>query len=98
MFVIDYLRYLLGFRHKVYALRKKYDHMREHADRQRNSQKRLAALRILDQVEPSLVMLEEQNISGFERGRLARYVVQGVENARRVLNEKFSSENSMKRR
>jgi len=97
MGIIDYLSYLLSYRHKVYALRKKYDRIRERADRQKNAQKRIGALHVLDQVEPTLVMLEEQNISGFERGRLARYVMQGIENSMRILEEKYSSETSRKR-
>lgn len=87
MGVLDYLRYLFSYRHGIYKLRKRYDHVREKADTQ-SASKRLAALRALDQVEPTLVMLEEQNISGFERGRLVRYVMQGITNAERIIKEK----------
>ncbi len=87
MGILDYLRYMFSYRRKVYTLRRRYDRAREKADKQKNTQKRLAALRALDQVEPTLVMLEEQNISRFDRGRLALYVIQGIENSRRMLKE-----------
>lgn len=91
MGILDYLRYILSYQHSVYSLRKKYDRIREHADKQAGT-KRMAALRALDQVEPTLVMLEEQNISRFDRGRLARYVMQGIESARSIMKEKYPLE------
>lgn len=91
MGILNYIRFLLSYRHSVYKLRKKYDHIREKADRQ-TATKRLASLRALDQVEPTLVMLEEQSISAFDRSRLARFVTQGIENAERILKEKYAAE------
>jgi len=91
MGILNYVRFLLSYRYSVYKLRRRYDRMREKADRQAAA-KRLPALRALDQVEPTLVMLEEQNISSFDRSRFASYVTQGIKNAERILKEKYVAE------
>lgn len=83
--IFGYFRFLFSYRHKVYSLRKRYDRTRERADKIRNAEKRLYALRILDQIEPTLVMLEEQRVSRFERGRMVRYVNGGINQARAVI-------------
>lgn len=80
--IIGYVGFLVSYRHKIYALRKRYDRMRERVDKLRNAEKRLYALKILDQIEPTLVMLEEQRVSRFERSRMIRYVNNGVKQAR----------------
>lgn len=77
--------FLFSYRRRVYLLRKRYDRIREKADKERNSEKRLSALRILDHVEPTLIMLEEQNVSRFERGRMIRYVKSGIAQAKSSL-------------
>ncbi len=87
--VFGYLRYLLSYRRKVVSLRKKYDRVREKADKIGNSEKRTQVLRILDQVEPTLVMLEEQRISAFERGRMRRSVEQGIVSAKASIKQKY---------
>lgn len=69
-----FIPYLFSYRRKVFKIRKKYDRLREKADKQKNAQKRLSTLKILDNAERILVMLEEQRISRFERGRMMRQV------------------------
>ncbi len=76
------------FKGAIYSLRKKYDRIREKADRLENRQKRIAVLKMLDQVEPTLIMLEERDISMIERNRMIRYVKSGIQNAKDVLNQK----------
>jgi len=85
MGILDSIKFLFSRRHHIYVLRRKYDRIREKAVR--HSSNRLEALKILDQVEPTLVMLEEQNISAFERRRLAVYVTQGIRNAEYALKQ-----------
>ncbi len=87
--IAGYISFLLSYRHKVFALRKKYDRVRERADKIRNAEKRLYALKILDQIEPTIVMLEEQRVSRFERGRMIRYVNSGIKQARSVIKGKM---------
>lgn len=84
MFLLD----ILFGRRKVYRLRKKYDRMREKADRIKSREMRLPILRVLDQVEPTLVMLEEQKVSRFERARMMKYVGSGIREAKRVMEQK----------
>lgn len=87
MFLIDFL---LG-RKKVYRLRKSYDRAREKADKLER-RARLPVLRVLDQVEPTLVMLEEQKISRFERARMTRYVEAGVREAKKMMEEESAAQ------
>ena len=83
--IVGYVGFLVSYRHKIYSLRKRYDRTRERADKMRNAEKRLYALKILDQIEPTLVMLEEQRVSRFERGRMVRYVNNGIKQAQGVV-------------
>jgi hypothetical protein len=85
--IAGYLGFLLSYRRKVFLLRKKYDRIREKADRIRSAEKRLAVLKILDHIEPTLIMLEEHKISRFERGRMFNMVRDGVGQAKRELKE-----------
>jgi hypothetical protein len=87
--IAGYVGFLFSYRHKVYSLRKRYDRVRERADKMRNAEKRLYALKILDQIEPTLVMLEEQRVSRFERGRMIRSVNSGIKQARGVIKGKM---------
>lgn len=76
---------LFTFAGRIYRLRKKYDRVRERADREDDYEKKLTALKILDHAEPTLVLLEEQKISRFDRGRLVATVDSGIEQAKAVL-------------
>ena len=90
--VIGYVSFLFSYRHKIYSLRKRYDRARERADKIRNAEKRLHTLRILDQVEPTLVLLEEQRVSRFERGRMVRYVNSGINQAKAAVKGKLQAQ------
>lgn len=74
-------------RNPVPGLRKKYDRLRERADRAKDRATRLEALRILDQVEPTLVALEEQEQPKFERRRMLGYVKSGLGRAGEAFSE-----------
>ena len=93
MFIIDII---LGKR-KIYRLRKKYDRVREKADKIKSRELRLPILRVLDQVEPTLVMLEEQRVSRFERARMMKYVEAGIREAKRIMEAKHAEQKALKR-
>lgn len=86
--ITGYISFRLSKRYKIYKLRKRYDKAREKADKIRDAKRRAAILSVLDQVEPSIIILEEQNVSRFERGRMMRYVATGTRKARQMLREK----------
>jgi hypothetical protein len=77
---------ILGiFGGKVYRLRRKYDRVREKADRLSDRSRKLKALHILDGVETTLVTLEEQKLTRFDRRRMIFNVREGVEQAKTIL-------------
>ena len=85
--VIDFIRFLFNPRRKIYKLRKDYDRVRERADKIRQREKRLSVLTVLDQLESTLVILEEQNVSRFERHRMAGYVKSGLAKAKTIMKQ-----------
>lgn len=86
MSVFSFLSYLVSYRRKIFKLRKKYDRTREKADKTKDRESRLSALKVLDQIEPTLIILEEQKVSRFERSKMFRFVNAGVEEAKTILN------------
>jgi hypothetical protein len=77
---------------KVYKLRRKYDRLRERTDKISDREKKVKILRFLDQIEPTLVILEEQNLSRFEKRRMMHYVNNGIKQAKKMLEEKEREE------
>ncbi len=75
-------------RNPVPGLRKKYDRLRERADKIKDRNIMLRLLRMLDQLEPTLIALEEQEQPKFERRRMASYVRDGLEQVQDTLKEK----------
>ena len=75
-------------RKNVYKLRKEYDRIREKADKEPDMNKRFAVLHLLDSIEPTLVVLEEQILSNLERKRMINYVDQRLKKARTMLKER----------
>jgi hypothetical protein len=63
----------------VVKLRKKYDRLREKTDRLKEKNQKLQILRYLDQLEPTLIALEEQEQPKFEKRRMVSYVRDGLE-------------------
>ncbi|MBI4018085.1 MAG: hypothetical protein HY368_00575 [Candidatus Aenigmarchaeota archaeon] len=85
MGVRDFLLGLMGFP-KIYRLRRRYDRVRERADKKlRNRVLRYQILSVLDAVEPHLETLEEQKLSRYERKRLIGYVEAGVAKAKSMI-------------
>lgn len=87
MGVLDAIAFLFSYRRKVYKIRKSYDRVREKTDKIKDPVKRTYILKSLDQVEPSLIVIEEQRLSRFERARMMLYVKQGIEQARQLMRE-----------
>ena len=81
---------VLGILHKnpIPSLRKKYDRAREKSDKIKDKNKKLQLLRLLDQLEPTLIALEEQDQPKFERRRMASYVRDGVDQINDMLSQK----------
>jgi hypothetical protein len=88
MSIFDRISGLFSYRRRIFSLRKKYDRVRERTDKEKDATKRLTVLRILDQAEPTLTMLEEQNISRFERGRMMKTVEAYIEQAKSGLKKR----------
>ncbi|MBI2579330.1 MAG: hypothetical protein HYW27_00330 [Candidatus Aenigmarchaeota archaeon] len=86
--IVGPVAFLFSTRRKVYKLRRKYDKLREKADKTRDRQKRSAVLSVLDQIEPNIVILEEQNVSRFERGRMMNFAKSGLRKAEEILKDK----------
>ncbi|MBI4014621.1 MAG: hypothetical protein HY365_01565 [Candidatus Aenigmarchaeota archaeon] len=72
--MFDAIRFFLSGKGDVYHLRKEYDRMREEVDKKPKQQERMALLRVLDQTEPSIAMLEEQNLPGNDGRKLKMFV------------------------
>ncbi len=72
----------------VPGLRKKYDRAREKADKLKDRNRKLQILRMLDQLEPTLIALEEQEQPKFERRRMVSYIRDGIAQIQDMLKEK----------
>lgn len=83
-------------RSRAYRLRKKYDKMREKADKIKNIDERIEILRMLDQIEPSIITLEEHNISHFEKKRTVQYVESSLRKIKFLMSENKKGKNSKK--
>ncbi len=79
------LSFLISRRHRIYKLRKKYDRIREKTNKVKDYEKRSSIFSVLDQVEPNLVILEEQNLSRLERGRTLKFVSAGIRKSEQIL-------------
>jgi hypothetical protein len=90
------LLFLFSRRHKIYKLRRKYDKLREKANKVRDVSKRSSVFSVLDQVEPNLVILEEQNVSRGERNRMIKYIGSGLLKAEQILKADSSKESKQR--
>ena len=78
---------LLLRRPTAYGLRKHYDRLRERTDRLGNIEKRIEILRMLDQIEPSIISLEEHHMSRFEKKKIADYIETNMRKVKFMLDE-----------
>jgi len=67
-------------RNDAYVIRRRYDRLREAVDKMRDKNKKIYLLRALDQMEPTLLMIEEQPVSLMEKRRMIRYLNTGIGN------------------
>lgn len=77
--------FLFKRRRVVYKLRKKYDRIREKTDKLPRGDLKFAILKTLDQVEPHITRLEEENVSLWEKSRLIRFIKSGIARAEYML-------------
>lgn len=83
-------------RPSVYSLRKKYDRLREKADRVGNISRRVELLRMLDQLEPSITSLEEHQMSRYEKKRTTYYAESNLRKIKFMLDESKKKEKPQK--
>ncbi len=74
-------------RPNAYKLRKGYDRLREKADKLHQIDRRLEILRMLDQVEPSIISLEEHHMSNYEKKKICGYVLPQLRKIKFMLEE-----------
>ncbi len=69
-------------------IRKEYDRLREKADKELDTNRRLHILRTLDSIEPTIVTLEEQIVSDYEKKRMTKYVKHTLKKVKSMLKDK----------
>ncbi|MBI3190463.1 hypothetical protein HYZ41_02045 [archaeon] len=84
MSVVDFF----FFRNTPYRLRKKYDRLRERADRENNINKRLTVLQFLDNIESYLKGIEEGFTPDFQKRKMMKYIGQNLKKAEKMLKDK----------
>jgi len=72
---------------KIYRLRRRYDRLRERTDRIGDKGKKVRLLKFLDEIEPTLVMLEEKDISRYEKRRMVHNIKSSLEQAKFMLQQ-----------
>ncbi len=65
-------------RPKVVRVRKHYDRLREKVDRFPVIAKRIELLKMMDQLEPHIISMEEHPMSKFEQKRTAGFIEAGL--------------------
>ncbi len=81
--------YIILRRSKAYRLRKKYDNLREKADTIKDPRRRTSLLKTLDQIEPTLIILEEQPITRMEKKRMQLLISSELEKAKLFLSKDY---------
>ena len=74
----------LGSNYKIFKLRRRYDRVREKADRL-GRRKGFQILKILDTVDNYIVQLEEQDLPMMQRKRMIYAVESAIERAKALL-------------
>jgi len=72
---------------KPAKLRREYDKLREKVDRLPSIEKRIELLRMLDQLEPQVTMMEEHHMSTFEMKKTAEYINYNLKRIRLLMTE-----------
>ncbi len=85
--MLDAIRFFLSGKGDIYHLRKEYDKLREEVDRKPKRQERTILLRMLDQTEPNIAMLEEQNLPGNDERKLKMSVRASLIKVRAAIHE-----------
>jgi hypothetical protein len=78
---------VFGWERRVRKLRKRWDRLREKADR-KHGPVRSRALQMLDAINGSIVTMEEQQLSRIDRARMAKDVEINLEEVKELLKMK----------
>lgn len=90
MVIINYTMGVIDFilrRSSAYKLRKTYDKLRERADKIHNINKRIEILRMLDQLDPSIVSFEEHQMSHYEKKKTKYYIESNMRKVKFLMDE-----------
>lgn len=74
-------------RSPAYKLRKTYDKLRERADRIHNINERIEILRMLDQLDPSIVSFEEHQMSHYEKKKTRYFIESNLRKIKFLMDE-----------
>ena len=77
---------------KVGKIRHGYDKLRERVDKLPKIEKRIELLRMLDQIEPQVAMMEEHHMSTFEMKKTAEYINHNIKRVELLIQEEKSNE------
>lgn len=78
-------------RQSAYKVRKEYDRLRERADKLGKIDQRLEILRMLDQVEPFIISLEEHHMSDYEKKKGYGYITPRLRKIKFMIGESKKS-------
>ena len=76
------------FRNTPYRLRRKYDRLRERADKEKIINKRITILQFLDNIESYLMGIEEGFTPDFQKKKMMKYIGQNLNKAEKMLKDK----------
>lgn len=74
-------------RSSAYKLRKTYDRLRERADKVHNINQRIEILRMLDQLDPSIVSFEEHQMSHYEKKKTKYFIESNMRKIKFLMEE-----------
>ncbi|HLD39125.1 MAG TPA: hypothetical protein VJB05_02310 [archaeon] len=74
-------------RSSAYKLRRTYDKLREKADKIHNINQRIEILRMLDQLDPSIVSFEEHQMSHYEKKKTKYFIESNMRKVKFLMGE-----------
>jgi hypothetical protein len=74
-------------RSRVIRTRRHYDKLRERVDKFPRIEKRIEMLKMMDQLEPHIISMEEHPMSKFEQKRTAGFIEAGLRRIKYMMKE-----------
>ena len=96
--MFGFIKYFFSNRRGVYTIRRNYDKIREDVVKKEESQEKIIILRMLDQVEPNIATLEEQNLSGSDKRKLKLLIRTSLERIKMRMKPRKKTKNINKYR